>query len=211
MTYLFSMGEWWDLLATSEKVFWLIAIVFSFLFVVQFGLSLIGIDGDSDMDIDADADADQGYSLDKDFSILSIRSVVAFFTFFGWTGVYMLSEGKSTTYTVIMSAISGGIAMSLVAYMIYKFAQMEKSGTMDLRHAIDETAEVYLTIPAQLAGEGKIHVMIDGTIHEIDAQTEGEMIKTGEKVQVLDLTDNGVMLVAPLPAIQQAETNFESN
>ncbi|MDX1476172.1 MAG: hypothetical protein R3301_00655 [Saprospiraceae bacterium] len=211
MTYLFSLGDWWDVLNTPEKVFWLIAIIFSVLFIVQFGLSLLGLDADTDVDVDADLDADHGYTLDKDFSIFSIRSVIAFFTFFGWTGVYLLSEGKGVGYTVALSALSGGIAMSIVAYMIFKFSQLEKSGTINLLHAIDQTGEVYLTIPEQLSGNGKIHVMIDGTLHEVDAQTPGAAITTGQKVKVIDLTEEDIMLVEPLPELDQPLYHSETN
>ncbi|MDX1406511.1 MAG: NfeD family protein, partial [Saprospiraceae bacterium] len=137
--------------------------------------------------------------------------VIAFFTFFGWTGVYLLSEGRGLGYTVAVSAISGGIAMSIVAYMIYKFSQLEKSGTINLSHAIDQTGEVYLTIPEKLSGQGKIHVLIDGTLHEMDAQTSGDAIETGQKVRVIDLTEQDIMLVAPLEALDQPTNHSEIN
>lgn len=210
MTYAFLSGEWWDALATPDKVYWIIAIAASVLFVILVILSLIGLDADTDVgaDMDADADVDDGYSVDPGFSMFSFRSIVAFFTLFGWTGVYLLDQGSSLGYTLMISSGAGIMGMGVVAYMIFKFAQMEKSGTVNLINAIDQTGEVYLTIPAQLGGEGKIHVMIEGSLHEMDAKTEGQSISTGERIKVLELDNNGVMIVEQVKALEQPEEDL---
>ena len=54
------------------------AIIFSVLFFIQFILLLIGFDSDSDTDFDHGGDSG---SLEHEFSALSARSIIAFFTF----------------------------------------------------------------------------------------------------------------------------------
>ena len=215
---LFSIDEWWQVLSPAEHVFWIIAVVFSFLFVVIFGLSIIGLgaDADSDVDMDASADVDMDtdidvvgdvdidhdtghdFSVDKEFSAFSIRSIIAFFTFFGWTGVYLLSQGRSVGFSVIIGLLAGSASMFVVAYMIYQFARMEKSGTVNVYDALDSTGEVYLSIPQRLEGKGKIHIVVDGSLHEFDAETNGAPIPTGSQGRVVDVKEDDVLLVEPV-------------
>jgi hypothetical protein len=202
MFLMTSLDEWWQLLSTTEHVFWVIALLFSLLFVVLFGLSILGLnsdaDGDVDMNVDMDHDTGHDYSLDKDFSAFSIRSIVAFFTFFGWTGVYLLSQGRGVLFTTLLSALSGGVAMFVVAYMIYKFSQLEKSGTVNPFNALDGTGEVYLTIPQNMEGKGKIHIIVDGSLHEFEAETKGQALTTGRPVKVIEILQDDILLVEPV-------------
>jgi hypothetical protein len=159
------LGTWWNTLSGAEQIFWSISIVFSILFIIQFVLSLVGLDFDSDTDTDIDTDTtvESDYSLDPEFSLLSIRSIIAFFTFFGWTGVLMLNAGTSTTTALIISTIVGFTAMFLVGYMLFSFAKLSQEGNVDLSEALFNTGEVYLTIPQKTGGKGKVHLSIQGS------------------------------------------------
>ena len=91
--------------------------------------------------------------------------------------------------------------MFIVAYLMYKFAQLEQSGTLNLYHALDQPGEVYLSIPAHRNGQGKVHLMIDGAVREMDAITDGELLKTGEAVRVVEILDNNTLKVETMPRI----------
>jgi len=199
MILLFSLDDWWQALTAAQQVFWVVAGISSALFVVLFGLSLLGIDSDADADVDIDLDHDAGhdFSLDKDFSAFSIRSIIAFLTFFGWTGVYLLSTGSTVTAAILVATLSGAAAMFVVAYMIYKFAQLEKSTTVNVYNALDHTGEVYLSIPQNLEGKGKIHIVVDGSLHEFEATTNGALLPTGTHVRVVDVLEDQILLVEP--------------
>ena len=203
-----SLNEWWELLSAAQQVFWVIALLFSLFFVVLFGLSLLGLssdaDGDVDVSMDVDHDTGHDYSLDKDFSAFSIRSIVAFFTFFGWTGVYLLSQGHGVVFSTLVSAVAGGVAMFVVAYMIYQFARLEKSGTVNPFNALDGTGEVYLTIPQNLGGKGKVHIVVDGAMHEFEAETKGDALHTGSPVKVIEVLENDVLLVEPVKLLENS-------
>ncbi|HLF63078.1 MAG TPA: hypothetical protein VI603_04985 [Saprospiraceae bacterium] len=198
MFLLFTLDEWWQLLSPAQHVFWIIALLFSVLFIIMFGLSLLGLNTDSDADVEVDHGSAHDFSVDKDFSAFSIRSIIAFFTFFGWTGVYLLSQGRGLVFATAISALAGSTAMFVVAYMIYKFAQMEKSGTVDVLNALEQTGEVYLSIPQNLEGKGKIHIVVDGSLHEFDAETKGQSLMTGSQVRVVEILENEVLLVEPV-------------
>lgn len=194
-----NINQWWETLSSAHQVFWFIAIVFSVLFFIQFVLLIIGMDGDSSDSMDVDVD---GHGLETDFSALSLRSIIAFFTFFGWTGVLILGNQLSVWIAVLLATVAGLAAMFVVAYLMFKFAQLEQSGTLNLYHALDQPGEVYLSIPGQKSGQGKVHVMIDGVIREMDAMTDGQMLKTGESVRIIEILDNNTLKVEMLSRVE---------
>lgn len=200
---LLNLGDWWVALSGAQQAFWGIAIVFSILFLIQFVFSLIGLDADADMDgdldISGDVDTDPGFGLDTDFTILSVRSIIAFFTFFGWTGVLVLNAGGTTLTAIGAASVAGLLAMLLVGYLIYLFSKLSQDGNLNIDNALFNTGTVYLTIPAAETGQGKIHVTIDGTMREMDAKTrEGQRIPTGAEIRVVEILENNILLVEPI-------------
>lgn len=195
---LLSSGDWWSALSGIQQIFWGISIVFSVLFCIQFIFGLIGIDADADIEIsgDLDMDMDGDYSLDADFTVFSTRSIIAFFTFFGWTGVLSLNAGASLMTTLIASSVSGSLAMVLVGFLMWQFSKLDQDGNIDINDALFQTGEVYLRIPAKDKGQGKVHINIQGSLKEVDAITEAtEAIPTGAFVRVVEVVDNRLLVV----------------
>ena len=190
------MNEWWIALTGIEQVFWGIALIFSVLFVIQFILSLIGLDFDGDHEIGGGVHVDHG--MDTDVTILSVRSIIAFFTFFGWAGVLILNNGGGTGLATIIATLCGLGAMFLVGYMMFWFSNLGEVGNVDIMDAIYKTGEVYLTIPANGSGQGKIHIHLGGSLREMDAMTESKSLPTGTKVRVIEVLDDNILLVEPV-------------
>ena len=188
-------GDWWSALVGMEKVFWGISIIFSVLFVIQFVFSLIGIDLDTDVDMDGGG-GDVG-GIDGDFTILSVRSFIAFFTFFGWAGVGVLNSGGSTILAIGVGAAAGFAAMFIVGYVMYLFTKLQDEGSvMQIESAIHNVGQVYLTIPPEKSGRGKVQVAVSGVLKEMDAVTEsGTALPTGASVMVIDVIDDTLLLV----------------
>jgi hypothetical protein len=202
---LMSVNQWWGAQSPPHQVFWFIAIIFSVLFFIQFVLLLIGLESDSGDGVDHAGDSDQ---FEHEFSALSIRSIIAFFTFFGWTGVLIMGNQLSVWMAVLLATLAGLAAMFIVAYLMYKFAQLEQSGTLNLYHALDQPGEVYLTIPARQSGFGKVTLMIDGRAREMDAMTTGDAIKTGEKIRVTEILNGNALMVEAMPAELRGRSNL---
>ena len=203
---LLNLGDWWVALSGPQQVFWGISIVFSILFIIQFVFSLIGLDADTDIDgdieVSGDMDTDPGFGMDADFTVFSVRSIIAFFTFFGWTGVLVLNAGRSTITAITFASIAGILAMLLVGYLIYLFSKLSQEGNYNINNALFNTGKVYLTIPPAESGEGKIHLIIDGTMREMEAITkEREKIPTGADIRVVEVLDNNVLLVEPIESL----------
>lgn len=200
---LLNLGDWWISLSSSLQVFWAISIVFSILFLIQFVFSLIGLDMDTDieadMDISADIEAEPDFGLDADFTILSVRSIIAFFTFFGWTGVLVLNSGAATLTAVGFASLAGIAAMLLVGYMIYLFSKLSEDGNVDVNNSLFNTGKVYLTIPAEENGQGKIHITIDGSLREMNAITKNlKPLPTNTSIRVIEVIDNKLLVVEPI-------------
>lgn len=200
------ISEWWAQLGGMEKVFWGIALVFSVLFFIQFVLSLIGLDFIDDHN---GASSSSGYHLDADFTLLSVRGIIAFFTFFGWTGVLTLGRGGSSFQALIFSILAGLAALLLVGWLFWIFSRLTQHNQVDIYKSLFTTAEVYIPIPGYKKGTGKILIELDGALREYDAITEGEEIRTGTKVKVLEIINDNTLVVFPLQAYDVEEHFME--
>jgi len=189
--------DWWGPLSSTEKVFWGISLVFSVLFLIQFVVSLIGLDFDTDSDVDVHADVDTHgeYHLDPSFTLLSVRSIIAFFTFFGWTGVLVLQAGGGVWAAIGFSSLAGLAAMFVVGYIIYMFTRLTEDGNVNTSNALYSTGEVYLSIPANKNGQGKVHIKIQGALKEVDAMTNGDALPTGSAIKVVEIIDDNLIVV----------------
>jgi len=205
MILLAALNDWWDALSAPHQVFWFIAVVFSVLFFIQFVLLLIGLDSDGEMDASGDVD-----DFSHEFSALSVRSIIAFFTFFGWTGVLALNNGLPVWLAVLAAVLIGLGAMFIVAYLVYRFSQLEQSGNVDLRHALDRPGEVYLTIPGGGNGRGKVHLIVDGSLRELEAVTDGERLPTGAPVRVTEVLEGNVLKVESAPSIHDTASSLHA-
>ena len=64
-----------------------------------------------------------------------------------------------------------------------------------MRNAIGANAKVYIPIPEQGHGEGKVTLYVQGRYAECDAvTTEPELLRTGTTVRIVDVR-NGVLVV----------------
>jgi membrane protein implicated in regulation of membrane protease activity len=209
---LLSIESWWNALSSTQQIFWGIALISSPLFLFFFVLNLIGIDfsGDADVDaggidgIDLHTDTDLGdhgshgldHVDDPSFSFFTIRTLIAFATFFGWTGVMALHEGASGLLAFILSFVSGALAMTVVAYLFYMFAHLAQEKNLDIRESLDQLGTVYIPITAKRKGMGMVHVQYGGGLREVDAVTDDDQaISTGTKVRVVDVLEGQVLLV----------------
>jgi membrane protein implicated in regulation of membrane protease activity len=210
---ILSIESWWNAFSATQQIFWGIALISSPLFLFFFVLNLIGIDlsGGGDLDaggvdgIDLHTDTDFGdhgsegldHIDDPSFSFFTIRTIVAFATFFGWTGVMALHEGASGLLAFVLSFVSGALAMSVVAYLFYMFAQLAQEKNLDIRESLDQLGQIYIPIPANRTGMGMVHVQYGGGVREVDAVTDDKKpIPTGTKVRVLEVLEGQVLLVS---------------
>jgi hypothetical protein len=194
---MLSINNWWLHLTGAEQVFWAIAVIFSILFTIQFVISLIGLDFDSDVDV-ADGghiDLHGNYDVDPSFTLFSVRSIIAFFTFFGWVGVIALSNDLALVMSVILATVSGLIAMFFVAIILYQLVKLSEVGTVFIDEALGKYAEVYIPVPEKRTGKGRVTVEFANKLMELDAITDGPLLATGTVVYVFRVFDDNTLLV----------------
>ncbi len=194
MSLLF-LEDWWGLLSSTEKVFWGISLVFSVLFLIQFVVSLIGLNYVADPNDEVHVEMNGEYHLEPGFTILSVRSIIAFFTFFGWTGLLFLKSGKGVWTAIGFASLAGLAAMFIAGYIIYMFAKLTAQGSASLSRALYSTGKVYLSIPANKNGQGKVRIKIKGALKEVNAVTNGDTLPTGSTIKVVEILNDNLILV----------------
>jgi len=191
------MEAWWDSLTTALQVFYAIAIFTSALMVLQLLATILGIgDGDADGGFDhADGVGDAGVH------VLSVRTVVAFFTGFGWGGVVALRQGMSLAGAIAVALVAGSVLMLAVFFLMRALFAMRYSGTLDYRNAIGNVGNAYVPVPGAMAGPGQVEVLVQGRLAVVRAFTRtAETIPTRAPIRVVDVLDQQTLVVEPLGA-----------
>lgn len=138
-------------------------------------------------DMDADTDVDVGHDGDL-FGFFSIRAVAAFLTFFGLSGMWGMAEGWGSGRTISV-ALGAGVGMMLVVVWVMSLqSKLYSEGNLDPENAVGQNAKVYLRIPGENSGKGKITVSIQGRSQEYEAVTSGPQLPTGSSVRVMRQT-----------------------
>jgi membrane protein implicated in regulation of membrane protease activity len=189
------MNEWWIELTGTEKVFWIIAIPSTIIFLFVLVINLIaGVDGGELDSPDGSFDADMADGIG--FQFITFKTLLAFFTIFAWSGIACLDAGFSTTVSVLIATGAGTIMMALTAWFYYFMAKMSESGTLKMSNAVGAIGEVYLTIPSNASAMGKVQIKLQGSLHELDAITDDEEdITRGKLVKVTDVVNNAILKV----------------
>jgi membrane protein implicated in regulation of membrane protease activity len=202
------MQTWWDALTAIEKIFWLIAIPFSVIFIIQMVLSFTGIGGgatDPGADItDIQTDiSTAGHDISHSnedagpgFSFFTIRNFIAFFTVFSWSGLGFINAGLGLGLTIVLSVLLGGLAMLVISSLFYFTSKMVGSGNILVKNAIGATGKVYLPIKAAKGNIGKVQVTFQGSIREMQAITEQDSdLPTNTIIKVTGLADESILIV----------------
>lgn len=179
-----------------EKIYWSISIPFSLLFLIQIVLTFIGGDID-DMSAEGDADAAVEGDTGIDFQFISLKNLIAFFAVFGWTGIICLDMGFGAGFSTLIATLTGLAMMLIMASILYFMGKLVEEGTLDLNNAKGKVGNVYLSIPANRKGMGKVQVEVQG-LQTLDAVTDSDSdIATGSVIQVVDVLNDQILIVKP--------------
>ena len=165
--------------------------------VLQFVLTIIGIGGD-DLHFDADVDVppDLGFSDVAShqvvghgstwlFSVISFKTVVAALTFFGIAGGASESVPLPPVTGLGIAVVTGGAAMFAVHFFISSLSKLNQDGSLRIEASVGKRGRVYLPIPGQRAGEGKIQIKLQGRLVELKAMTsEPDKLPAGARVTI---------------------------
>ncbi len=192
------MFEWWASLGIAAQVFYCIAIPSTIVIIIQTILLLIGAGGDSastempDVTDIPDGGIHDGTAGDAaDFGtmqLFTLQGIMTFLCVFGWTGVICLSLGLHVAIAVVVGIVLGFLAMLGVAKLIQLSAKLTQSGNIELVKLLGEKCRVYIPIPADASGQGKVTVSTGERFIELEAMTDdSELIPTGAEVRIIDI------------------------
>ena len=188
---------WWTSLSTAMQVLWAITLSASLIFVIQTVMTFLGL-GDHDADFDLDT-SDGSFDADPSMNLLTFRNLVNFCMGFGWTAVLMHEKIQSNALLIIVSVIVGILLVTVVMWIFKWLSGMQQTGNIDVhKSAVGCEGKVYLTIPGERKGEGKVQITINNAVREYDAVTDGETIPTGKAIKVTEVINDYTLLVEEL-------------
>ncbi len=191
------MITWWTSLSTAMQVLWAVTLSASLIFVIQTVMTFLGL-GDHNADFDMDT-SDGSFDADPSMNLLTFRNLVNFCLGFGWTAVLMHEKIESNALLIIVSVIVGILLVAIVMWIFKWLSEMQQTGNIDVhKSAVGCEGKVYLTIPGERKGEGKVQITINNAVREYDAVTDGETIKTGTAIKVTEVINDYTLLVEEL-------------
>ncbi len=177
------------------RVFWWIALPVSLIFIIQMVLTFIGGDATDGLHADFDGDLSGG---DTPFQLFSFRNLINFLLGFSWTGISFYHSISSTSLLIGLSVVVGSLFVAIFFIIIKQIRRLEEDNSFQITNALDKTAEVYLPIPAEKSGKGKVLISVKGSMHELEAITEKGRIETGKVVKVVRIESNQLLVVETL-------------
>jgi len=167
----------------------------------------MGADGAEVDSIDADAGTHDGEYVAGNpnaIRIITIRGVVAFFAIGGWAGLAALTGGLAPLWSIMVALCSGAAAMLFASFMLHFALKMQSSGNINLKYAMAQTADVYITIPPLRVNIGKVTMVLQDRFVEVEAVTDSEAeIRPGSKVEIVGVVDKECLLVKPVADIPE--------
>lgn len=133
------------------------------------------------------------------FEMISLRTVIAAIAFFGVAGKASLAGGLSEIQSLIIALVVGWLAMYAVYCMLRGLARLQSSGNIHIAHAVGKHGAVYVPIPGNHSGAGKVTLKLQSRTMEYQALTsEQENIPTGTSVVVTRIVSPDTVEVSRL-------------
>lgn len=200
------IAAWWTSLSVIMKVMWGITLAASLIFVIQTIMTFLGADAGGDFDMDAggmDADFDaSGSDAGSGMNLYTFRNLVNFLLGFGWSVILLQDSISSMTLLLIVSVLVGLALVAIVMYLFKWLSGMQQSGNIDVyKTAVGCQGQVYLTIPGERSGEGKVQITINNAVREYTALTDSDTLKTGTPIKVVEVLSPSTLLVEELNSL----------
>lgn len=185
-------------LDTFEYILWLCAIAGSVFFGLKMFLSIVsGMDMDMEGDLSAGHIAHDGFGdSDASFQVLSLTSLSAAITMFGWVGLAAYNEFQLGAFvSLVVAVIGAGLTMMFVAWLLSLAPKMTSAGSnFSVDQAIGCSGTVYQEIPA--GGTGRVQISVNGATQEIDAEAYDDRdLKSHKNIVVTEVINSTTVRV----------------
>jgi membrane protein implicated in regulation of membrane protease activity len=135
-------------------------------------------------------------------NLYTFRNFVNFVLGFGWSAILLQDKIHSIPLLLVVSVVIGVGLVTAVMYLFKWLSSMQQSGNINLyKAAVGCTGSVYIPIPGERGGEGKVQISINQSVREYNALTDGTPLKTGTQVRVVEVLSPETVLVEPLESL----------
>jgi len=174
------------------RTFWFIAIPTSLIFIIQVIMTFMGVDAADGIEPDFDSNLD---GADAPFQLFSLRNLINFLLGFSWTGISFYSIISNGPLLILLSLVVGAFFVYMFFLIIRQIQKLAEDNSFKIANTLNKTADVYLTIPGNKNGKGKIMISVKGAFHELDAMTEQDNIPSGSVVKVVRIESSNILIV----------------
>ena len=164
--------------------------------IAQLVAGLAGFHHDAPHELHGHGAAQEGLNL---FSLRALSGGLAFFALGGLGG---LALGWPAALALSLALVCGGGVAVGVAAFTRAALRLEADHTVRIERALGASGTVYLSVPPERSGMGKVHVTVQNRLVELQAVTGGATpLVTGSRVLVVDVVGSDVVEVVaePLP------------
>ena len=175
------------------QMFWGIAIITSVVFVVQTAMAFLGLDADTD-----DGAGFETVEMEGLTGYFTFRNLINFLLGYGWGGVVLNASIPNGLWLQLAAMGVGVVFVFVFVIVIRQVMKLSTDKTFQLEETIGQIADTYLRIPGNKQGVGKVMVSVRGSMHELEAMTEGKAIPTGTKVRITKVVGSELLEVEEL-------------
>lgn len=134
------------------------------------------------------------------FKILTVQGIAAFLMGFGWGGIGgWLGAGWDMGPSLVCGLIGGVAMVWLLSWLLKLVYDLQSSGTISIRAALDAEGDVYVTVPRKGQGQGQVRVIIDERQRIYNAISDFEEMPTNSRVKVVRINDDNTITVKRSP------------
>ncbi len=102
--------------------------------------------------------------------LLTFQTILAFTTFFGVGGLASLESGRGPFAAVPIAMSTGVISMIVLGSLFHALGRLQGDGTVHMERAIGGKGRVYLRIPGDNTGAGKVTLVVQERTVEVEVR-----------------------------------------
>lgn len=155
-------------------------------------MTFIGLDAHDGLDADFDGDMSGG---DTPFQLFSLRNLINFLLGFSWTGISLWNTVANRNLLIGISLVVGLGFLFLFFAIIKQVTKLAENNSFTYQSTVNKIGEVYLTIPENMSGKGKVTLNINGSHRELSAMTEHDKLVTGTAIKVERIESDNILIV----------------
>jgi len=186
------------------RMFWYIAIPVSLVFIIQFIMMTIGFGGDSDLELEDNFDVGSESGLDNTgigFDPFTIKNLINFLLGFSWGGISFYSVTGSDLVAILAAFSCGAVFVLAFFFILKQVHKLSEDNTFKIEKSIEREGDVYMLIPGNMEGIGKVIVNVNGSARELKAKSVFGQISPGTPIKVIGLDNEDTVIVEPIKLI----------